>query len=221
MTNKNSWLYKNGLSVVLAIFMLLSLCGQTYNGFIEHNNELVELGGAAINFGEYLVSGHFLQATFENWESEFLQMWIYVVLTVYLRQIGSSESKKLNGLEEVDRVPIPHEKAPWPVKQGGIILKIYERSLSLFFLLLFLFSFGLHFKGSLADQNEHEYLLGKHISSASEYILSARFWFESFQNWQSEFLSVLSIVVLSIFLRQKGSPESKPVDAPLYETGSN
>jgi hypothetical protein len=167
----------------------------------------------------YLQSGHFIQSTFENWESEFLQMALFVVLTISLRQKGSSESKKMDAEEEVDREPSPGRDAPWPVRAGGWILAVYKHSLTIVLLLLFLLSFMMHLYGSLKDENEQLATKGYPPETFSKYIADGRFWFESFQNWQSEFLSVFAIVVLSIFLRQKGSPQSKPVDASNDETG--
>ena len=111
------------------------------------------------------------------------------------------------------------EDAPWPVKQGGLILGIYKHSLCYALSLLFILSFLLHWYGSLKDYNEEQSLKGLPLASAFQYLSNSRLWFESFQNWQSEFLSVLAIVVLSIFLREKGSPQSKPVDAANSETG--
>jgi hypothetical protein len=137
-----------------------------------------------------------------------------------LRQLGSSESKGIEGEEEVDREPDPKKAdAPWPVKRGGWILAIYKNSLSIAFGILFFVSFVLHAIGSLKYYNNEQILKGEEPVTMSEFLSQSRFWFESFQNWQSEFIAVLSIVVLSIFLRQKGSPESKPVDAPDSETG--
>jgi hypothetical protein len=215
-----SFLYRNSLSLVLVLFFLLSIAGQAFTGWKEHNSELNDYGAGNLSFPAYLSSGHFLQATFENWESEFLQMGMYVLLTVSLRQKGSSESKSCDKKEEVDREPNPKKKnAPWPVKRGGFALKIYSNSLSIAFALLFIISWCLHFKGSLTVYNEEQRLKNEPQSSATEYLSSSKFWFESFQNWQSEFVAVTSIVLLSIFLRQKGSPESKPVDAPNSETG--
>ena len=146
-------------------------------------------------------------------------MALYVILTIKLRQIGSSESKKLDEPEEVDREPKPHKDAPWAVKKGGIILTIYKNSLSIAFLILFLLSFMIHVDGSLKSHNFEQQLQGKPIETVGQFLLNSKLWFESLQNWQSEFLSVLSIVFLSIYLRQHGSPESKPVDAPDMETG--
>jgi hypothetical protein len=168
----------------------------------------------------YISSGHFIQATFENWESEFLQMALFVLLTVSLRQKGSSESKKMDEPEEVDREPSPNRRdAPWPVHKGGMLLNIYKHSLSIVLALLFVLSFVIHLSGSLKDENEQLVLKGLPPETIGQYLGESRFWFESFQNWQSEFLSVFAIVVLSIFLREKGSPQSKPVDAPNDETG--
>lgn len=158
-----------------------------------------------------------MQATFENWESEFLQMGMYVLLTVSLRQRGSAESKSLTEKEEVDREPSAHKNAPWPVKKGGTILFIYKHSLSIAFGILFLLSFIFHFIGSLNNYNEEQ--TEKHLQTLkwNDYFLNSQFWFESFQNWQSEFLAVASIVLLSIWFREKGSPQSKPVDASYDE----
>ena len=169
---------------------------------------------------QYLASGHFVQSTFENWESEFLQMALFVWLTIFLYQKGSSESKKMDGSDAVDKEPDPRKKdAPAAVKKGGWVLQLYKHSLTLTLLLLFILSLVLHFYGSMKDHNEQQLLKGLPAESPADYFTDSRFWFESFQNWQSEFLSVFAIVVLSVFLRQKGSPQSKPVDAPHSETG--
>ncbi|UYQ94082.1 hypothetical protein MKQ68_03125 [Chitinophaga horti] len=216
---KNSWWYRNGLSIAFVSMLLICLCAQAYTGWLQFNEELSEKGQAEIAFAPYLTSPHFIEATFENWESEFLQMGMYVLLTVWLRQKGSAESKSLEEKEEVDREPVPSPDAPWSVNKGGIWLAFYRNSLSIAFFGLFLVSFVLHFKGSMDTFNIEQAEQGKPLESVSEYLLNSKFWFESFQNWQSEFLSVAAIVILSIFLRQKGSPESKPVDAPHAETG--
>jgi hypothetical protein len=210
----------NGLSIVFLLLFIISLVGQWLTGFKEYNKEQSEKGQPTVSLAEYSSSGHFIQATFENWESEFLQMALFVVLTISLRQKGSSESKKMDEEEEVDREPNPKKKdAPWAVRQGGWILSIYKHSLSIVLLLLFLLSFIMHFYGSLKDENQQLSEKGLPPETVGNYITEPRFWFESFQNWQSEFLSVFAIVALSIFLRQKGSPQSKPVDAPHDETG--
>jgi hypothetical protein len=218
---KNSFFYNNSLSLVIFVIFIFFLCGQAFTGWKEHNKEMEEKGGEQLELGSYLASAHFIEATFENWESEFLQMGMYVIFTVFLRQKGSSESKPVDKKDDVDRKPDPHKKdAPWPVKKGGAWLAIYKNSLSLAFLFLFLVSFVAHAVSSHREYNKEQMLEGKESVPFSEFFWNSRLWFESFQNWQSEFIAVLSIVVLSIFLRQYGSPESKPVDAPDSETGS-
>ena len=214
------FLRNNGLSITFFILFLFSLGGQAVTGFKEHNEEVVETGGQPISFSAYLGSGHFLQATFENWESEFLQMALFLLLSMFLYQKGSSESKDPEKEEEVDREPDPKKKnAPWPVKKGGIWLTIYKHSLCYAFVILFLTSFVLHWRGSMRDYNDEQVLKHLPTETAAEYLANPRFWFESFQNWQSEFLSIFSIIVLSIFLREQYSPQSKPVDAADSETG--
>jgi len=215
----HSFFYRNGLTLVFLLFLFVFWGAQAYTGWQEHNAELLEKGGVAIRFWPYLGSNHFAEATFENWESEFLQMALYVILTVVLRQKGSAESKDLDKPEEVDREPKPHPDAPWPVRKGGAWLAIYKHSLSLAFFILFMVSFVLHFHGSRGDYNVEQLEKGLPPATVWEYLGNSKFWFESFQNWQSEFLSVAAIVFLSIYLRQYGSPESKPVDAPHSETG--
>jgi hypothetical protein len=210
----------NGLSVVFFSLFVLTLVGQAITGLKQHNEEMLQKGGVTLGLAGYLTSGHFLQSTFENWESEFLQMALFLILSMFLYQKGSSESKDPDKEEDVDREPNPRKKdAPWPVKKGGLALAIYKHSLCYALSLLFLLSFLLHWHGSLKDFNEEQLLEGKRTEQAIEYLGNSRFWFESFQNWQSEFLSICAIVVLSVFLREQGSPQSKPVDAPHYETG--
>jgi hypothetical protein len=213
-------LKNNGLSIVFIILFLLSLIGQVFTGLQQHNEEMQELGGRTVSMGEYLTTGHFLQSTFENWESEFLQMALFLVLSMFLYQKGSAESKDPDKEEEVDKEPNPRKKdAPGPVKRGGLALAIYKHSLCYALTFLFLISFTAHWYGSLKDYNEEQTLKNKPVESAVSYLSNSRFWFESFQNWESEFLSIFAIVVLSIFLREQGSPQSKPVDAAHDETG--
>ena len=214
--------HENGLSIALFALFLVFLVGQALTGWREEVNELSEHGRDAITLGDYLTSGGFLEATMENWESEFLQMAAYVLFTVSLFQKGSSESKDPDKREAVDRDPrqARHRKdAPGPVRAGGWQLWLYERSLSLALIGLFLISFVLHAVGGALDYNEEQALHGEPSITVMEYLRTSRFWFESFQNWQSEFLAIGVMVVLSVFLRQRGSPESKPVDTPHHVTG--
>ncbi|HKY26910.1 MAG TPA: DUF6766 family protein [Pyrinomonadaceae bacterium] len=216
-------LKENGLSIVLLLLFVAFIAGQAITGHAEYNEDQREHGQATVDFASYLSSPHFLEATMENWESEFLQMFGFVVLTAFLFQKGSAESKKLDEAEPVDRDPRKSRNkkdAPAPVRKGGFILTLYEHSLSIAFLLLFLVSFALHAVGGAEEYNQAQREHGNAVEvSTVEYMTTSRFWFESFQNWQSEFLSVAAMVILTIWLRQRGSPESKPVDSPHDETG--
>ncbi len=216
------WFRHNGLSIaVLSIFLLL-LVGQCLTGWHSHNEDRLEHGAPALSLVQYLGSGHFGEATSENWESEFLQMAAYVLLTVFLRQRGSAESKSFSSDEAVDRDPRRDRDkpdAPYPVRRGGWLLRLYEWSLTLAFLTMFLLAFAWHVAGGLRLENDERALDGRAPMSLSDFLSSADFWFQSLQNWQSEFLAVASMVLLSIWLRQRGSPESKPVSAPHAQTG--
>jgi hypothetical protein len=218
-----SFLRNNGLSLVLFFLFYAGFAiGQVFTGLRESNRERAAEGEPPEQLTEYLRGDHFLEATMENWESEFLQMGLFVWLTVFLYQKGSAESKDPDSEEEVDRDP-RHSRnrpdAPWPVRRGGLVLKLYENSLSLAFALLFVISFLLHAKGGVGEFNGELAATGQPPITYLEYFGTSRFWFESFQNWQSEFLAIFAMVVLSIWLRQKGSPESKPVAAPHHQTG--
>jgi hypothetical protein len=196
--------------------------GQGLTGWRTYNAEQREHRDPAVGLGTYLTTGHFAEATFENWESEFLQMASYVLLTVWLVQKGSSESKPLGGDPEKDADPrsvTDPERAPGPVRRGGWRLVLYENSLGIAFAFLFLLSFVLHALAGASEYSAEQVTHGQQPVSTLEFVRSSTFWFQSFQNWQSEFVAVGGIVVLTIFLRQRGSPESKPVAAPDHETG--
>ncbi|HEY1403792.1 MAG TPA: DUF6766 family protein [Pyrinomonadaceae bacterium] len=219
------FLRNNGLSLALFILFFLTLIvGQSVVGQREYNNDQREHGQPGVAYTEYLSTSHFLEATMENWESEFLQMFVFIVLTVFLYQKGSSESKDPDKEESVDRDPRDSRDkpgVPWPVRRGGFVLKLYENSLGLVFLILFFISFYLHAVGGAGEYNQDQFEhggAGERLSPLA-YMCTSRFWFESLQNWQSEFFSIGLMVVLTIWLRQKGSPESKPVDAPHDQTG--
>jgi len=213
-----SFIKRNALSIVFLLFMIGSLSGQIYTGHIVHNEFLGTHHQPAIDLLTYLMSGHFLQATFENWESEFLQMALFVILTIFLKQEGSSESSPMDDSDKRGEMQ-PKKDSPWAMKKGGVFLWIYKHSLSIVLILLFLLSFYLHWLGSFIAFNEEQLLEGKAEVGFWEYLDNSRFWFESFQNWQSEFLSIFAIIFLSIYLREKGSPQSKKVNAPHMETG--
>jgi hypothetical protein len=150
-------------------------------------------------------------------------MGMYVILTVFLFQKGSSESKPMGRTAPQDQDPrnaTVKASTPWPVRRGGVVLKLYEHSLSIMFLLLFLASFTLHAVGGSEEYSQEQQSHGQPGVTLLGYLATSRFWFESFQNWQSEFLAVAVLVGASVYLRERGSPESKPVAEPHYETGA-
>lgn len=217
-----TFLKNNCLSIALLMIFALTLVGQYITGWNVYSEEEIRHGNTPASLAEYVTEGHFLEALFENWESEFLQMGVYVVFTVFLFQKGSSESKRPGVTERVDLVLAESKddpKMPWPVRKCGLALALYENSLAIAFGLLFLVSFAIHVYGGLLEYNSEQIEHGERAVSALEFIGTSDFWFQSFQNWQSEFLSIAVMVILTIFLRQRGSPESKPVDSYHSETG--
>jgi hypothetical protein len=205
----------NGLTIALTAMFLFSMLGMIWSGFAVQNEELREHGAAALDLSAYLASGAFLSALFENWESEFLQMSVYVTLTAMLFQRGSAESRDP---DDPDR---PNdETAPAKRRRNPILSWLYSRSLGLALTVLFVISFAMHWWASLAAANEEAARHGGELQTLASYLTDQQLWFESFQNWQSEFMSTAVLVVLSIFLRHKGSPESKPTGASNADTGA-
>jgi hypothetical protein len=215
------FLVDNSLTIACLLLFAIFLVAQSLTGWHAHNADAMDHGGSTLGYLKYLKTGHFYEAVFENWESEFLQMAAFVLLTAYLVQRGSAESKHPDKQNDVDADPRKASNradAPWPVRRGGFWLRLYEHSLLLAFFLLFTLSILGHALGGVREFNSEQRDHGKQEVSTVAYVSGARFWFESFQNWQSEFLAVGSIVILTTFLRQRGSPESKPVAMPRAET---
>lgn len=218
------WLRDNGLSLVLFALFAVSLVGHAFAGWMTENHERLREGLPALGLANYLGGGPFVSSVFENWESEFLQMGTYVVLTAYLFQRGSPESKDPDKTSAQDRDPkLDSNKpgAPWPVRGGKIVRSLYSHSLGIALLMLFLASFVLHLIGSREHAAEEAIASGEAPPTIFQHLVSSELWFESFQNWQSEFLSTGLLIVLAVFLRERGSPESKPVAAPHIQTGNN
>jgi hypothetical protein len=214
-------MWRNGLALVtfgaFAIFAVL----QSIFGWQVRNEDLVHAGHAADSYWDYLDSGHFGEAIFENWESEFLQMGSYVLLTAYLVQRGSRESKPVDGKDRPADLPesATGTSPVWSRTRGARQL-FYRNSLSLVLFTFFLLSSLGHLLAGTDEYNEQRALTsaGPPVS-VLQFLGTSEFWFQSMQNWQSEFLAVGSLIVLSIVLRQHGSPESKPVTAPNRQTG--
>jgi hypothetical protein len=216
------WIRDRALTLFLLAMFCVFLVGQLSTGLREYNASQREHSRPIVRMAAYLSTGHPWEALFENWESEFLQMAVFVLLTTFLIQKGSPESRRPGVHEPADADPRDFKNqpdAPWPVRRGGWILRLYEHSLGLAFVCLFLVSWMGHAVGGFAEYADDRLLHGEPHPQFFEYLTSSRFWFESFQNWQSEFLAIASMVWLAVYLRQRGSPESKPVHAPHDETG--
>jgi hypothetical protein len=215
------WMWLNGLALVMFGAFLVFIVLQSVFGWQVRNEELTQAGQAADAYWHYLGTGHFGEAVFENWESEFLQMGSYVLLTAYLVQRGSSESKPADQHDRPEDYPgRATADSPAPSRTTGVTQVLYRNSLSLVLLAFFALSFLGHLLTGTAEYNEEQTLTtGAPAISAWGFLFTAQFWFQSMQNWQSEFLAVGSLVVLSVVLRQHGSPESKPVTAPHSQTG--
>lgn len=214
MSTSSGFFKRNGLFLVLFGMFLLLWFGQSLVGHHSYNADQADHHERRITYGTYLTTAHFGEATFENWESEFLQMGAFVVLAVRLRQKGSPESKSLDGGDDVDARPEDHRDdpgAPWPVRRGGTALALYKRSLSLFFFGLFAAAFLLHALTGAREFSNEELAHGGRAVGMWTYMTTSQFWFESLQNWQSEFLAVAALMLATVWLRQQGSSQSKAV----------
>jgi hypothetical protein len=218
------FLKDNGLVLVLVAMFFATWLAQFVAGHAAYNDERQTHGEPPLSIPKYAVCGHFWQATGENWESEFLQMAVFVLLTAWLTQKGSPEANDPDEPEDPDN-EFPERrkndpKAPWPVRSGSpVILFLYSHSLSICFALLFLLSIAIHAGGGVKLYNHEQREHGEPEVNILGYVRTSQFWFESFQNWQSEFLSLGAMVWLSVYLRERGSAESKPVATPNEEHG--
>jgi hypothetical protein len=218
------FLKHNGLSLVFLVLFLAALLGQAAAGHAAFNEEQVRHGDPEISLSRYVVSSDFGSAVMENWQSEYLQFTLFVLFTVWLLQRGSPESKELDkaGLESDQEQKLgayAQQNSPRWAKVGGLRTKLYENSLLLVMGTIWL---GTWFAQSVTAVTEYNSERLDHQLdgvSWSHYLTTADFWEMTLQNWQSEFLAVGSMAILAVYLRQRGSPESKPVGAPHTATG--
>jgi hypothetical protein len=222
--SRYGFLRANALSLAFGVLFLATLVGQAVSGVADFNARQVADGLAPVGLVDYVTSSSFAVDVMENWQSEYLQFFLYVVATVYLVQKGSTESKEL-GQEgpESDRDQrvgrYADEESPWWARVGGWRLAVFSRSLGLVMGSFFLLTWGASAVAGWAAYNGDQ--LGSHQDpvSFSGYLGEADFWNRSFQNWQSEMLAVGSIAIFSVYLRHRGSPESKPVGVSHADTG--
>jgi hypothetical protein len=218
------FLRENSLGVAFGLFFLAALVGQAVAGHIAHNQEQLAHGGEAISLGRYMTSSSFGQAVMENWQSEYLQFLLFLMMTVWFVQKGSPESKQLDekGRESDEKQMIgPHARkdSPGPAKAGGWRAALYGNSMLFAMALIFLGSWLAQSVTGWTVYNQDQADHNEATISWLSYVGNADFWESTLQNWQSEFLAVGSFAVFAIYLRQRGSPESKPVGATDEATG--
>ena len=216
---------KISLTLVLLGLFLFSVIGQLIEGHHTYNEERQqEFNKPKVTMSQYMKSGHFISSLSENMESEFLQLALFVILTVNLYQIASSESNKLPQQKTAHDLKEELDEKKYSATQAQkhpFLWRLYEVSLTLAMFILFVGFFFLHAYGSWMMVNEQNIVLQKPVLEFWEIFKESEFWFESFQNWQSEFFSVVTLGLCSIFLRQKGSPQSKKMHRGLWYTGSH
>lgn len=214
----------NALSLVFLVMFLLSLAGQALAGMLDYNERQLVRGGDPVSFGRYVFSSDYAANVAENWQSEYLQFFLFIMVTVWVVQRGSPESKEpgQEGAESDERQLVGRHAAPdspaW-ARAKGARLWLFSNSLGLVMGLIFLLSWGAQSVAGQSSYNSERLADLRDPVGWGAYVTSPDFWNRSLQNWQSELLAVLSMVVLSIYLRQRGSPESKPVGAPHSATG--
>jgi uncharacterized protein DUF6766 len=215
---------QNSLSLFFALIFLAALVGQAFAGHADYNAQQVTDGLATVSLGRYLTSSSFAVDVAENWQSEYLQFLLYILATVWLLQRGSPESKSLDqaGTESDQKQKtgrFADENSPALARGTGPASTLYSWSLGLVMGAIFLASWGIQSLAGRVAYNEEQLAQLQAPVSWLGYVTSADFWNRTLQNWQSEFLAVGSMAVLSIYLRQRGSPESKPVGSAHTSTG--
>ncbi|MFI9586099.1 DUF6766 family protein [Streptomyces sp. NPDC052236] len=218
------FLRDNSLTLAFGAAFLLALAGQAFVGRAEFNEQLVTDGLAPVSLGTYVTSSDFAVDVTENWQSEYLQFFLYIFGTVWLLQRGSPESKVMHkaGLEtdEEQRVgKYARSDSPRWARSRGWRRLLFSHSLGLVMAALFVLSWLAQSIAGVAAYDEQRLRQLRAPIGWGEYLVSAEFWSRTLQNWQSEFLAVASMVILSVYLRQRGSPESKPVGSSHHTTG--
>lgn len=208
----------NGLSLVFGGLFVLSLIGQAISGKADFNHRQLGDGGSPVGLGDYVLSSNFAVDVAENWQSEYLQFFLFIYLTIWLVQRGSPESKSPpeTGKESDDKQLVGSyvtERSPDWAKAGGWRTRVFSNSLALTMGGLFLLSWTAQAVAGWSAFNNEQLVDLRDPVTFGVYVTSADYWNRSLQNWQSEFLAIGSMAVFSIYLRQRGSPESKPVGA--------
>jgi hypothetical protein len=214
----------NGLGLFFGVLFLIVLCGQALAGHADYNNQQLTQGLEPVSLGRYLTSASFAVDVAENWQSEYLQFFLFIFLTVWLVQKGSPESKSLDevGRETDEEQKIGRyadEDSPKWARTGGLRTTLFSNSLGLVMGLIFVLSWLTQSIAGVAAYNEQQLADLQDPVAWSQYLREPDFWNRTLQNWQSELLAVASMVILAIYLRQRGSSQSKPVGTPHSTTG--
>lgn len=215
----------NGLSLVFGLLLLGAMLGQALTGLAGYNEEALDAGMDPISLGEYVTSSEFAVDVAENWQSEYLQFFLFILLTVWLVQRGSAESKpveKAGRTSDKDQLVGEHSLSDSPswARADGWRRAVFSRSLGMVMGLVFLISWTAQLIAGHSAFNARQLMDLQAPLSVGQYAMSPDFWNRTLQNWQSEFLAVGSMVIFTVYLRERGSPESKPVGAPHSKTGS-
>lgn len=214
---------EHALSVVFGVIFALAIIGQSIAGLFQYNEEQASHGAAPVTWGEFVTSSQFIVDVAENWQSEYLQFFLFIFVTIWFVQKGSPESKAPGeeglGTDEEQLVKqYARADSPKWAKVSDWRHTLFSNSLLLVMGSIFLLSWLAQSISGLVVYNSEQVEHGQDVISWAEYLVSADFWNRTLQNWQSEFLAVGSMIALSIYLRQRGSPESKPVGAPHHES---
>jgi hypothetical protein len=223
-SRRRSFLYDNSLSIAFGLILLGALVGQAFAGLHVFNNDAAAHGGGEISIWRYVTSSVYAARVMENWQSEYLQFTLFIFGTTWLLQRGSPESKELGkeGRESDENQMIgAHAKDDSPrwAKASGLRRSLFSNSLLIVMTLIWLASWAAQAIAGRAEYNSDQLSHLEDPVSLLGYAGSSDFWERTLQNWQSEFLAVGSMVILSVYLRQRGSPESKPVGALHGATG--
>jgi hypothetical protein len=218
------FLYENGLTLGFLLLFVLALAGQAIAGYHAFNDEQVQHGASSISFGRYVTSSDYGAAVMENWQSEYLQFTLFILLTVFLIQRGSPESKEMGkeGVESDREQRVgghAGRRSPSWAGYRGFRLALYSNSLLIVMGAIWIGSWFAQSITGWSEFNAERFAHQQDALSFGSYLGTGHFWETTLQNWQSEFLAVASMAILAVYLRQRGSPESKPVGAPHDATG--
>ena len=213
----------NALSILFLVLFVIAIVGQSIAGFLDHNESLVQHSQSPVGFVQFITSSEFVVDVAENWQSEFLQFFLFILATIWLVQRGSPESKKPGdegpGSDEDQKVGRhAGPDSPRWAKREGLPQVLYSNSLLLVMGTIFALSWLAQSLAGVVVYNSENAEHDQAPIGWAGYLVTPDFWDRTLQNWQSEFLAVGTMIAFSIFLRQRGSSESKPVGTPDYKT---